>query len=265
MATSEQFSTMMGVYGFPSQAFWRSFEFDLLKKQQLERPILEAGCSDGQFTRHLCGFVEAAIDINPRVLQLAEGSGVYGTVRLQDAGALEDEPQFRTVLFNSVIEHIPEPARVLAGSYRVLLPGGKLILTVPLVEMNGNLLLRSHSYIRSRQSRLCHVNLFTLDTWKEQLRAAGFEIEQTVRYLGPKAMRVWDSIDALTMLGTARVNVGSIAFRVRRKLPRRLAHLVDAIAYRILYKHLSQTAASDGCAAMIVALKPADTNGNAAQ
>lgn len=43
------------------------------------------------------------------------------------------DASFDAVLLLQVLEHVPEPARVLAELNRVLRPGGRLVLTVPLV------------------------------------------------------------------------------------------------------------------------------------
>lgn len=44
---------------------------------------------------------------------------------------VEDE-RFDRILFNQVLEHLPEPARVLAELHRVLKPGGRIFCSVPL-------------------------------------------------------------------------------------------------------------------------------------
>jgi SAM-dependent methyltransferase len=43
---------------------------------------------------------------------------------------VEDE-RYDAVLFNQVMEHLPEPAKVLAELYRVMKPGARLIYTAP--------------------------------------------------------------------------------------------------------------------------------------
>jgi SAM-dependent methyltransferase len=49
-----------------------------------------------------------------------------------DALAVDDQ-SFDLVLNTQVLEHVPEPARVLSEFYRVLVEGGRLFLTAPLV------------------------------------------------------------------------------------------------------------------------------------
>lgn len=247
---------MMEIYGFPSQAFWRSFEFDALKAVPFHRPILEVGCSDGKFTSQVCGFVEAAIDINPRALRVAEGSGVFGTVRLQDAGTLEHEEEFNTILVNSVIEHISNPGRVLAGCFRALKPGGQIILTVPLVDMNRHMLFTAPSYVSARQQRLAHVNLLALEQWIALLESAGFAVTRTHRYLAPDQIKLWDAMDVLTMLGTRRINLGTIGYKLRQLLAAAVLKPVYTSVGRVLRSHLGDTGRQNGCAALVLAEKP---------
>jgi SAM-dependent methyltransferase len=248
---------MMEIYGFPSQAFWRSFEIDLLQELHFERPILEVGCSNGAFTRQACGFVETAIDINPKSLRLAERSGVFGEVRLQDASTLNAEDGFRTILMNSVIEHIPNPARVLESSFRALQPGGKVVLTIPLVDMNAHLLFQSKRWIEFRRRRLAHVNLFPLKQWVALLEAAGFRVEQARRYLSPAQIKLWDIMDAFAMIGTARLNLGGIGYKLGEYAPAFLKRPVHKLIARALRPSLIMQGERDGCAALFVATKDA--------
>src|SRR5580658_9303584 len=103
MATTTQLRQTLQVYGFPSQAYWRAFEVDVLSSCSFERPILELGCANGAFTDVVCGRVEAGIDINPRAVEAARMSGIYQKVCVQDARNLEDKPEYRTVFANSVL------------------------------------------------------------------------------------------------------------------------------------------------------------------
>jgi SAM-dependent methyltransferase len=255
MATTDQLMQTLQVYGFPSQAFWRAFEVDVLSSCSFERPILELGCANGKFTDVVCGQVEAGIDINPRAVEAARASGIYQKVSVQDARYLEDKPEFRTVFANSVLEHIPDLKSVLAGCHRVLLPGGRLITTVPLADMNDNLLFSSQSWIRYRQDRLSHINLWTMDQWREALHSAGFEIERTRRYLSPKQIRLWDTLDGVAVVGTRRVNIGSLSQKVIDLLPKFLRKQADAWCCNALSSYLGDEGSDNGCCALIVAIK----------
>ncbi len=79
-----------------------------------------------------------------------------------------DDGRFDRVLFNQVLEHLPEPDRALAELHRVLKPGGKIFCSVPLFFGEHQV---PHDYYRYTQ--------FALRRLFEQ---AGFEIER-IRWL----------------------------------------------------------------------------------
>jgi len=84
-----------------------------------------------------------------------------------DAIPVEDQ-SVDVVLNTQVLEHVPEPGRVLTEFHRVLVDGGRLFLTVPLV---GELHELPHDYYRYTPSALAHL-----------LGGAGFaEVEVTPR------------------------------------------------------------------------------------
>jgi SAM-dependent methyltransferase len=84
-----------------------------------------------------------------------------------------DDARFDHVVLTQVLEHVPEPARVLAELGRVLKPGGTLWLTAPLFYAEHE---RPYDFFRYTQFGLRHL-----------LENAGFkvlEIEWMEGYLG---------------------------------------------------------------------------------
>jgi ubiquinone/menaquinone biosynthesis C-methylase UbiE len=61
-----------------------------------------------------------------------EGARVVDVVASADAIPVSDE-SFDAVLLTQVLEHVPDPVRVLTELHRVLRPGGSMFLTAPLV------------------------------------------------------------------------------------------------------------------------------------
>jgi SAM-dependent methyltransferase len=95
------------------------------------------GPGSGIYLPLLCELFEhvTASDIEPEYLEhLAEIVGKRPNLELavDDIAASGLEPEsFDLVLCSEVIEHIAEPDRVLAGLWRVLRPGGALVLSTP--------------------------------------------------------------------------------------------------------------------------------------
>ena len=85
--------------------------------------LLDLGCG-GQPYRDVFNHVERYIglDLPPNRRVDVHGDGV--ALPFKDA-------VFDTVLCNEVLEHVPEPARLMAEVARVLKPGGVLLLTTP--------------------------------------------------------------------------------------------------------------------------------------
>jgi SAM-dependent methyltransferase len=102
--------------------------------------LLDLGCGSGDLARHLAaaGYRVSGCDISPRMLAQAAAADPEQTVRWVGL-----EPGWRALPFapasldavvaSSVLEYVPDPARVLAECARVLRPGGALLCTVPRV------------------------------------------------------------------------------------------------------------------------------------
>jgi SAM-dependent methyltransferase len=73
-----------------------------------------------------------------------------------------DDARFDHVVLTQVLEHLPEPTKVLAELHRVLKPGGILWLTAPLFYAEHE---RPHDFFRYTQFGLRHI-----------LETAGFEV-----------------------------------------------------------------------------------------
>jgi ubiquinone/menaquinone biosynthesis C-methylase UbiE len=97
--------------------------------------ILDLGTGTAQIPIELCRRATCcrvwAVDLSASMLDVAkaklEVAGLTYSVRLDlvDAKALPYEAgRFAAVMSNSIIHHVPEPAKVFAEAWRVLAPGG---------------------------------------------------------------------------------------------------------------------------------------------
>ena len=165
------------------------------------RPILDAGCGDGVFSRMLFNGVimDAGIDVDPGRVRRARRMRCYGEVR---QGRVESLPweaaAFGTVPANGLLHSVPDVERALAEMHRVLRPGGRLYCTVPTPActrfqlwnrwLRGVRLPRiADAYERLTLRAFRTQRIDPPQVWTERLRAAGFEVEATERYLSRRA------------------------------------------------------------------------------
>jgi len=114
-------------------AFERYLECRILGQVPFRRPVLDLGCGDGLFAHLLFGEpIDTGIDPNPRELERARRRGSYLEL-IEGVGSAVPKPSgaYQTIFSNSVLEHIPVLAPVFREVHRLLVPGGRLYLTVP--------------------------------------------------------------------------------------------------------------------------------------
>ena len=94
---------------------------------------IEIGCGTGDFLRHCkdVGLRPTGLEISPHAAELCRREhGIDITVGEFSTGVLP-EGRFDAVALLHFIEHAANPADVLSEAYRILKPGGVILLTTP--------------------------------------------------------------------------------------------------------------------------------------
>src|SRR4051794_22294061 len=144
--------------------------------------LLDVGCATGSFVAaaKAAGFEARGIDISSESTRY--GREVLGLAL--DVGDLYQRhysaESFDTVTLWATLEHLPDPNRFLAEARRLLVPGGRIAVSVP----NHASLAQRILGRRDRYVGIDHVNYFTRATALRILTRHGFitEILRTARF-----------------------------------------------------------------------------------
>lgn len=96
--------------------------------RHLSDRVLDVGCGTGEMVRFRPQTV--GVDVNPRFVEYCRSQGLDVHPMQPDRLPFEDR-SFQGVVLDNVLEHIEEPAPLLAEIRRVLPPGGTLVVGVP--------------------------------------------------------------------------------------------------------------------------------------
>ncbi len=160
---------------YPNLLRWLTRE---LQPAQAYGTILEAGCGSAAFTPHLAKYTNhmLACDISPE--QIKKNSATFPDIHFftQDLSRpLACENNAIDVIWCSeVLEHLFAPAYAVSEFYRVLKPGGKLLVTVPYHGCFKNMLIALFKWNEHFSADNPHIRFFTKKTISSIVTKAGF-------------------------------------------------------------------------------------------
>lgn len=161
----------LAVFGFKD---WRErLDHSILQlPASAQGRILDVGCGVGALLEalSLLGWETEGIDTDATVVALCQGRGLNARVGLLEEQHYPDG-SFDVVTMMHVIEHVPDPLRTLREVYRILRPGGRLIMLTPNLNSLGHQRFGIDWLGLDIPRHLC---LFTSSTLTQVVEAVGF-------------------------------------------------------------------------------------------
>ena len=186
-------------------ALWRSIEARHFSSVPMPRPLLDVGSGFGEFgSAFFDEPADVGLDISRRDLEISKDARVYRNLVQSDARRLPfGDGAFASVMSVSVLEHIPDVLPFFPEAHRVLRPGGVLVFSVPLIDMDTYMAFppiarrlklggAADAYVRRVHKSFKHINLHEPAFWLDAVQEAGFEIEQERRIISRAATRAFD-------------------------------------------------------------------------
>ena len=134
-----------------------------------EARILDIGCGAGNMIHHLSRYGHVkGVEIDPRPVEVARQRGYDVEQGDATSGLSDADDTYDLVTALDVIEHNQEDVRILREAYRVLKPGGHIVVTVP-----------AFMWLWSYNDDLnAHVRRYTRADLKRRLEQAGFRTQR---------------------------------------------------------------------------------------
>lgn len=140
---------------------------------------LDLGCGDGGNLLWLTPYFHELYASDYNLLRLERAAAVPGVRRVFMADVTNyptSNNVFDVIFFNHVLEHIPDDDKALREVFRILKPGGLLILGVP----NEGVFFWQLAY-KLQPKMLAtsdHVHFYTSDSIRERCQRAGFVVRE---------------------------------------------------------------------------------------
>lgn len=142
--------------------------------------VLDVGCGTGENSRVIAakGHKVSGVDLSENAIQKYQAHGFEGHVMDIEQGLDFPNASFDVLFCSEVIEHLAAPERLASEAYRVLVPGGKLILSTPNSAFWVYRALALLGWTLSELQHPKHLHFFSRRSLRRLLTSAGFCAEE---------------------------------------------------------------------------------------
>ena len=158
--------------------YGRMFRLAGLGRTLPDGPVLDIGCGAGPGLRYLATRGAEAVGIDASFYALQRARDFVASAGLAQTDARASLPfrdgVFGLVLASEVIEHLPDGVPFLQECFRVLRPGGVVLLTTPNLWDVRRITKPAVGQPWSGDTDPTHINMYTPARLGRELRAAGF-------------------------------------------------------------------------------------------
>lgn len=243
------------VIGYPFGS--RRNEVRLVLDEVDARPrqkILDVGCGDGIWTNYLAANSKAdvhGLDISEHDLQVAkiraEKTNTKVAYHLQDAAQMDfEDDTFDTIFSISTLEHTDDDQAILNEMFRVLKPGGKIVISVPrkialpivhfwlLFPKKARFFLNSslqqassvEEYVAHVNTKFAHQRLYNLKKIQRKLSQAGLKYQKHRYHISFFGLLPHSIVHTLKVFEWSKTKTSSYSF---------FNQVVFAISFPFLY------------------------------
>lgn len=143
--------------------------------------VLELGCATGYMTRALAasGCEVTVVDVDRAALERARAHAAAALELDLERERLPAHVRADVVLCADVLEHLRSPETVLADLRRHLLPGGRVVVSLPNIafwRIRWQLLRGRFDYEETGILDTTHLRFFTYDSVQRLARGAGYRV-----------------------------------------------------------------------------------------
>jgi len=245
-------------------AFIRAIECRFVHRTPFEPPVLDLGCGDGLFGTILFknqpGAISFGVDLSTKDIQKAKQTNTYRALQVADMSNLPfADNSIGSILSNSVFEHLESIEAALHEAWRILKPGGKLVLTAPNDRVADNFLVsrlfRALGLAGTARAignfgnkvlgnRIC----LSPQQWEEKLRGAGFESVECSTIVPPGIFNISEIFIPLGLFSILSKRISGRLLLTQRRLTLKPLHA-------LLKKYYEYDGDSPGLACVVVAVK----------